>query len=186
MEEKLLPCRPSSSWCVLIMAIHAFAKEASRLFRFRQGMKTLMSQKVVELFHSLETLFRLVDGKEPVLQSEVNAMAETTAGFGDHVTTKLFAASISNVEQFVMRLETFVSSKLDENPTENGARHHALSLFGAAILSAASQLALINVKLISPSKQADATDQFHRLCGTSSSSALNLIFARPFEITSYI
>ncbi|KAH9269624.1 hypothetical protein BASA83_008279 [Batrachochytrium salamandrivorans] len=86
-------------------------------------------------------------------------MAEEAADSGGHVATGEFAAPLSNVEQFVRGLGTFVSAKLDEIPAENGARLHVLRLVGLAFLSAALQLMSIRVERNSANEQAAANDQ---------------------------
>jgi hypothetical protein len=43
LDEKLPPCRPSTAWWVLMMAVHSFAQEASLVFMRLQGMTTLVS-----------------------------------------------------------------------------------------------------------------------------------------------
>ncbi|KAH6563213.1 hypothetical protein BASA60_010803 [Batrachochytrium salamandrivorans] len=86
-------------------------------------------------------------------------MAEETADSGGHVATGEFAAPLSNVEQFVRGLGTFVSAKLDEIPAENGARLHVIRLVGLAFLSAALQLMSIRVERNSANEQAAANDQ---------------------------
>ncbi|KAH8944818.1 hypothetical protein BDL97_12G005300 [Sphagnum fallax] len=90
LDEKLLPCRPSAAWWVLMMAVHSFAQEASL--------------------------------------SELQAMTEAAAGSSGLISTGEFAAPLSSVEQFVRGLGMFVSLKLDEIPSENGARHHLTSI----------------------------------------------------------
>ncbi|KAH8933356.1 hypothetical protein BDL97_18G026700, partial [Sphagnum fallax] len=60
--------------------------------------------------------------------SELQAMTEAAAGSGGLISTGEFAAPLSGVEQFVRGLGTFVSLKLDEIPSENGARHHLTSI----------------------------------------------------------
>ncbi len=109
-----------------MMAVHSFAQEASLVFMRLQGMTTLVSQQVAELSNLWQTFCRLVGGKGPLLQSELQAMTEAAAGSGGLISTGEFAAPLSSVEQFVRGLRTFVSLKLDEIPSENGARHHVL------------------------------------------------------------
>ncbi|KAH6587745.1 hypothetical protein BASA50_011136 [Batrachochytrium salamandrivorans] len=159
LDEKLPSCRPSAAWWVLMMTVHSFAQEASLVFTRLQGMTTLVSQQVVELSNLSQTFCRLVGGKGPLLQSELQAMAEAAADSGGHVATGEFAAPLSNVEQFVRGLGTFVSAKLDEIPAENGTRLHVLRLVGLAFLSAALQLMSIRVERNSANEQAAANDQ---------------------------
>ncbi|KAH6561878.1 hypothetical protein BASA60_011317 [Batrachochytrium salamandrivorans] len=159
LDEKLPSCRPSAAWWVLMMTVHSFAQEASLVLTRLQGMTTLVSQQVVELSNLSQTFCRLVGGKGPLLQSELQAMAEETADSGGHVATGEFAAPLSNVEQFVRGLGTFVSAKLDEIPAENGARLHVLRLVGLAFLSAALQLMSIRVERNSANEQVAANDQ---------------------------
>ncbi|CAM6028684.1 unnamed protein product [Sphagnum balticum] len=47
---------------------------------FIRGMTTLVSQQVAELFNLSQTFCRLVGGKGPLLQSELQAMIEAAAG----------------------------------------------------------------------------------------------------------
>ncbi|OAE28853.1 hypothetical protein AXG93_684s1320 [Marchantia polymorpha subsp. ruderalis] len=70
-----------------------------------------------------------------------------------------FAAPLSSVEQFVRGLGTFVSLKLDEITSKNGARHHVLGLVGSALLSAALQLTSITAEQNCVKEQAVANDQ---------------------------
>ncbi|PXF40384.1 hypothetical protein BWQ96_09902 [Gracilariopsis chorda] len=154
LDDKLPPCRPSAAWWVLMMAVHSFGKEASLVFTCIQGMTTLVSQQVVELSNLSQTFCRLVGCKVPVLQSELQSMAG-----GGVVTVGSFAARIADVKQFVCGHGSFVSSKLDEIPTENGALHHALQLIGAAFLSAAAQLTSITVERNAGNEQASTSDQ---------------------------
>jgi len=120
-----------------MMVVHSFAQEASLVFMRLQGMTTLVSQQVAELSNLSQTFCRLVGGKGPLLQSELQAMTEAAAGSGGLISTGEFAAPLSGVEQFVRGLGTFVSLKLDEIPSENGARHHVLRLVGSTFLSVA-------------------------------------------------
>lgn len=64
-------------------------------------------------------------------------MAKAPSDFGGHVANGEFAAPLSNVEQFVRGLGTFLSAKLDEIPAENGERLPVLRLVGLMLLSTA-------------------------------------------------
>ncbi|BBN00789.1 hypothetical protein Mp_2g02130 [Marchantia polymorpha subsp. ruderalis] len=84
---------------------------------------------------------------------------EASAGSGGLISTREFAAPLSSVEQFVRGLGTFVSLKLDEITSKNGARHHVLGLVGSALLSAALQLTSITAEQNCVKEQAVANDQ---------------------------
>jgi len=99
-----------------------------------------------------------VGGKGPLLQSELQVMIEAAAGSGGIISTGEFAAPFSSVEQFVRGLGTFVSLKLDEIPSENGARHHVLRLVGSTFLSVALQLTSITTRRNCANEQAAAND----------------------------
>ena len=125
LDEKRPACRPSAGWLpvvflkaicltfvvcmllawwVLMMAVHEFANEASFVFKRIQGMTVLMSQQVSELANLSSTFCRLVAGKGPLIESELQAMAQASAQSGGLIVAGLFATSVANVEQFVSRL----------------------------------------------------------------------------------
>ncbi|OAE32759.1 hypothetical protein AXG93_3556s1090 [Marchantia polymorpha subsp. ruderalis] len=163
LDEKLSPCRPFTAWCMLMMIVHHFAQEASLVFMRLQGMMTLMCQQVVELSNLSQTFCRLVGGKVPLLRSELQAMAEATADYSGNVATGEFATPLSNVEQFVRSLGTFMSAKFDKNSAEKGAQLHVLRLVSLAFLSTALQLMSITIERNNANKQAFANDQLSPL-----------------------
>ncbi|OAE24548.1 hypothetical protein AXG93_2415s1270 [Marchantia polymorpha subsp. ruderalis] len=86
-------------------------------------------------------------------------MAKAPSDFGGYVANGEFAASLSNVEQFVRGLGTFVSAKLDEIPAENGERRPVLRLVGLMLLSTVLQFMSIIVERNIANEQASANDQ---------------------------
>ncbi|PXF42326.1 hypothetical protein BWQ96_07961 [Gracilariopsis chorda] len=154
LDARLPPCRPSAAWWVLMMAVHSFAKEASLVFTRIQGMMNLVFQQVAELYNLSQTFCWLLGVKGPLLHSELQAMTG-----GCVVEVGSFAARIADVEQFVRGVGSLVSSKLDEIPTENGTRLHALQLIGSASLSAVVQLTSITVERNAANEQASTSDQ---------------------------
>lgn len=86
-------------------------------------------------------------------------MAVAAAFFGKFVAIDSFAAPISNVQQFLRGLESFVSASLEAISAKTGARLHILVLLGSAFLSAASQLSLITVERDSDNERVFFNDQ---------------------------
>ena len=159
LDDKRPPCRPSSGWWVLMMAMHSFAQESSLVFTRIQGLTTLVSQQVAELSNLSRTFCRLVGGKGPLIQSEVEVMAQVTAESGGLVVVDTFAAPVASIELFIRGLGTFVSSKLDEVPSEDGVRLQLIKLVSTMFMSAAYQLTLITVERNEANERASPADQ---------------------------
>lgn len=73
-------------------------------------------------------------------------MVQMTAESGGLVVFNTFATPVASIEQFIRGLGTFVSSKLDEVPSENGVRLQLIKLVGTVFMSAAYQPTLITTK----------------------------------------
>lgn len=142
-----------------MMAMHTFSLEASIVFKSIQGLTTLVSQQVGELRKLSQVFCEHVGGRGPLLQSEVQAMAQASIESGGIITVESFAAPVSSVEQFIRGLGSFVSTKLDQVSSEDGSRLHLIKLIGSAFLYAAHQLTLITVERDSANERAADSDK---------------------------
>lgn len=73
-----------------------------------------------------------MDCKRPLIQSELQFLADVSAQFGGIILIGSFAPSIAG--QFFCGHGTFLSIKLDQIPTENGERLHTITLVDFSFL----------------------------------------------------